>query len=250
MRRFGRAATVAGGSAPQPPLDYYLIFPEVGDDEPPAQADAIVVEEFVLGEDSGAVGLNSAGWTAADGRWWSSTAFSRAMRADADLRARVAAVSRHEGEIVYRRLGGGELPDEETLRSYLEHDESFAASAPLRLSPRRVADGFHDTRVYRILFANDLGQDGLANLRAVWQMAVADVVAGAQARVVGTAHLRIADDVFTWDLRRIGPSVAWCLDLTANLAGSCADAIGPLLRWLTTVMRQQGLIPVTIERFS
>lgn len=68
--------------------------------------------------------------------------------------------------------------------------------------------------------------------------------------MIGTAHLAVADDLFTWDLRRIGPGVAWCLDLTAYLGGSSGEAIGPVLRELTTVMRQHGLIPMTIERFS
>jgi hypothetical protein len=36
----------------------------------------------------------------------------------------------------------------------------------------------------------------------------------------------------------------------ARLASGCGDAIGPLLRELTAVMRKLGLIPVTIERFS
>ncbi|GAB3986465.1 hypothetical protein [Plantactinospora veratri] len=66
--------------------------------------------------------------------------------------------------------------------------------------------------------------------------------------VVGTARRRVGADAFTWELRRIGAGAAWCLDLTADLAGSRDDAVGPLLRELTTAARIAGLIPVTIER--
>ena len=54
-------------------------------------------------------------------------------------------------------------------------------------------------------------------------------------------------DVFTWDLRRIGPSVAWCLDVTVDLAGAGDDTIGPVLRELTSRMRRHGMVPVTVE---
>jgi hypothetical protein len=249
IRRFGEA-TVIGACAPQPLLDYYLVLPETAVGEPSAQADGIVVEEFVLTDDYTAIGLNTAGWTAADGSWWSSAAFSRGMRIDPKLRTRIVAVGRRDVEIIYRRLGGGELPDETTLRTYFHDCESLTDSAPLLLSPPQVPHGFRDKRVYRILFANELGEDRLAYLQAVWQMALADDVTDPQARVIGTAHLRVANDIFTWDLRRIGPGVAWCLDVTAYLASRSGDAIGPLLRDLTTVMRHAGLIPVTIERFT
>jgi hypothetical protein len=250
LRRFGQATTPVDASAPQPPLDYYLVFPQGGQRDPAVQAEGIVVEEFVLDDDYSAVGLNSAGWTPAGDRWWSSAAFSAAMRTDPELRARVIAVGRDDVEIAYRQFGAGELPDEATLCTYFHDYEPLAASAPLRLSRPQVPYGFHDRRVYRILFANELSPDRLANLRSVWQMAPADGLADPGARVIGSAHLPVANDLFTWDLRRIGPGVAWCLDLTAYLGGSSANAIGPVLRELTTVMRQHGLIPVTIERFS
>lgn len=238
------------GVTPQPSLDYYLIHPHRPDGEHSTQAEGIVVEEFVLAEDCSAACLNSAGWTPRDRRWWSSSAVSRGIRVDANLRHRVVGISRHDVEMIYRQLGGGELPDEETLRSYFHDGEPLSTAAPLRLGPGQVAAGFQDTRVYRILFANELGKDELADLQATWRMTITGDFADPQARVIGTAHLRVRDDAFTWDLRRIGTGAAWCLDLTANLASSCADAIGPLLRELTTVMRKQGLIPVTIERFS
>jgi hypothetical protein len=244
MHPFAEAA-VAGAHA----LDYYVVLPEHGTGEPSAPADGIVVEEFVLADDHTAIGLDSAGWTAADGGWWSSAAFSRGMRMDPELRHRVVAVPRRDAEVVYRRLGGGELPGETALRSYF-HDRESLGDPPLLLNSPEVPDGFHDKRVYRVLFAGELGLDRLAHLRAIWRMTLADNFADPRARVVGTARLSVADDLFSWDLRRIGPGVAWCLDLTACLAGRSDVAVRPLLRELTTVMRYEGLIPVTIERFS
>ncbi|WP_248963643.1 hypothetical protein [Sphaerisporangium perillae] len=245
----GSGETPATG-APRPLLDYYVVLSETGVREPSAPADGIVVEEFVFADDCTATGLNGAGWTAADGGWWSSAAFSRAMRADPRLRGRVVPVRRHDAEIVYRRLGGGELPGEPALRIHFRDRQPLTGSAPLLFGPPQVPEGFHDMRVYRILFANELGEDRLARLLAVWKMAPADDFADPRARVAGTAHLRVGGDLFSWDLRRIGPGVAWCLDLTACLGGPSGKAIGPLLRELTTVMRFEGLIPVTVERFS
>ncbi len=249
LRRLADTAATVRAPAPQT-LDYYLILPETGDGEPPARADGIVVEEFVLAEDFSAVGLDSAGWTPGSGGWFSSASVSRSMRADPDLRARVVATGRQEAQTAYRQLGGGALPDEETLRTYFLDRVPLVTSAPLRLRPGHAADGYQDTRVYRILFAGDLRPDGLANLQAAWRMRISDGAADPGARVIGTAALRVADDAFAWDLRRVGPGVAWCLDLTADLGGSSGDAVGPLLRGLTTVMRRQGLVPVTVERFS
>ncbi|GGO79851.1 hypothetical protein [Nonomuraea cavernae] len=257
--------------AEEPRLDYYLILPETGApslrpgwitveagvpsaptegimvqaDAVAVPAEGIVVEEFTLAGDHTAIGLDSAGWTATDG-WWSSAAFSRGMRTDARLRARLVAVRRDDAEVVYRRLGGGELPGEAALRGHFHDHQPLGGSAPLRLGPERVPDGFRDRRVYRVLFANDLREDGPPRLRSAWRMALADP----PARVAGTAHRRVAGDDFTWDLRRIGPGVAWCLDLTACLASASDDAVRPLLRELVTVLRHAGLIPVTIERFA
>jgi hypothetical protein len=271
--------TVAGIAAPEPSLDYYLIRPPAGGATATiAEAatgggavDGLLVEEFVLADDYSAVGLNSTGWTPAEGRWWSSAAFSRDVRADRRLRARLVAASRDEARLAYRRLGGGELPDEAALRGHFRDYQSLTASAPLRLGPDRAPDGYADKRVYRVLFANDLDPDQLADLQAIWQLVPAGERAGSW--VVGTARLPVADNLFTWDVRRIGAGVAWCLDLTACLGGgpgrrsdngpgSGSDngpgggaggddhpAIGALLRELTEVMRHHGLIPVTIERF-
>lgn len=242
-----------GAWTPAPELDYYVITSETT--APAAPPAGIVVEEFVLADDGTATGLNGAAWTrtdgAADGTWWSSAEFTRAMRADPKLRGRVVAVSRHDAEAAYRRLGAGELPGETTLRTHFHDTLPFDGSAPLRLGPPDVPEGFHDRRVYRILFAGDLSEVGLANLSAAWRMRAADD--DARGRVVGTACVSVADDLFSWDLRRVGEGAAWSVDLTACLAGPYAqagDVIRRLLRELTTAMRREGLIPVTIERFS
>jgi hypothetical protein len=217
------------------PLDYYLI----------GSADGLVVEEFVLADDHTAVGLRSTGWTAADRRWWSSAEFSRAMRADPALRTRVVAAERADVEVAYRRLGGGDLPDEPTLRGYFRDYEPLATSAPLLLGTGPVPDGYREKRLYRVLFAGELTPERLADLRAVWHMEAA----GSE-RVAGTARLPAGDDLFTWDLRRIGAGVAWCLDVTAFLRGGAGSALGPLLRELTATMRRHRLIPVTVDRFT
>jgi hypothetical protein len=219
----------------RPSLDYYLIGPDNG----------IVVEEFVLADDHTAVGLRGTGWTPADRRWWSSAEFSRAMRADPALRARVAAASRADVEIAYRRLGGGDLPDEPTLRGYFRDCEPLATSAPLLLGTGPVPDGYREKRLYRVLLAGGLTPERLADLRAVWQMETAP-----SDRVAGTARLPVGDDLFSWELRRVGPGVAWSLDLTACLVSDSGAGLGALLRELTTVLRHHGLIPVTIERFA
>jgi hypothetical protein len=218
----------------RPSLDYYLIGPD----------DGIVVEEFMLADDHSAIGLNSTGWTPEGRRWWSSAEFSRAMRADPVLRARVVAVERADVEIAYRRLGGGELPDEPTLRGYFRDHERLATSTPLRLGTGAVPDGYREKRLYRVLLAGELTPQRLADLRAGWQLENSP-----SDRVAGTARLPLGDDLFTWDLRRIGEGIAWCVDLTACLAGADC-AVGPLLRELVAVLRRHGLIPVTIERFA
>lgn len=266
-----------------PPLDYYLILPEAPSGmaahgpaghgmaahspaghgtaahDTAARPDGIVVEEFVLAEDFSAIGLHSTGWTPAQVRdsagpsgaaWWSSRALSRGMRVDPALRARVVPVGRDDAEAAYRRLGGGDLPDETTLRTHFDDYEPLADSAPLHLGSDDVPDGFADKRVYRILFAKELSADRLANLVRLWRLAPVDDPTDPRARVLGTASRHVSDDVFTWDLRRIGAAVAWCVDLTAYLRDSSGSGIGPMLRELRTDMRRQGLIPVTVERFS
>jgi hypothetical protein len=231
-------------------LDYYLIYP----DSPRAGRDltpeGIVVEEFVLAEDYTATGLHSIGWRSSGRDWRASSALSRAIRVNGNLRDRVVGIGRQQAEALYRELGGGELPDEEALRAKFGDGPAFPAAAPLRLSPRQVPAGFHDARLYRVLFANELDRQGLTDLRADWSMADVCDIADPRARVIGTAHARVGEDTFSWDLRRVGGGAAWCLDVSANLAAGDDDNVGLVLRELITDVRRQGLIPVTIERLS
>jgi hypothetical protein len=248
--RFGQATIVLGGPAPRPPLDYYLILAEDGTPAGQAgQAEAILVEEFVLADDCTAVGLNSTGWTPAGRGWWNSTAFSRGMRADPGLRARVVPVSRHGAQTAYRQLGGGELPTEPALRSYFPDSVPLTSSTPLRLDATDIPAGYHDKRIYRILFANDLTPQRVAQLWDAWRMTTASGPADPDGRVIGTATLSVGDDLFSWDLRQVGRGIAWCLDVTVCLGGGPGNAIEPVLRQLTAVMRRHGLLPMTIERF-
>lgn len=55
---------------------------------------------------------------------------------------------------------------------------------------------------------------------------------------------------FTWELRRIGAGIAWCVDVTARLGSGPVTALGALLHHHRQVVREQGLIPVTVERFA
>ncbi|MFF3857431.1 hypothetical protein [Micromonospora sp. NPDC002575] len=230
-------------------LDYYLVRPDPAGGARRARPEGLIVEEFVFAADHSAVRLHSAAWTPQDGGWWSSAAFSRTMRLDAALRARVAAVDRRDAAAAYRELGGGELPDEGTLRGHFD-DSTPLATAPLPLTPGHPTAGFGETRVYRVLFADVLGPDGLAHLRTTWRMTVTGDAADPGARVLGVARRRVGDDAFTWHLRRIGAGGPWCLDLTVDLAGGRDDTVRPMLRELTTTLRMAGLLPVTVERFS
>ncbi|MEV4624938.1 hypothetical protein AB0J90_01425 [Micromonospora sp. NPDC049523] len=241
--------TDVSASSSHPSLDYYLMLAQRHHETVAAEPVGILVEEFTLASDHTALALGSARWTPPDG-WVGAAPLSQRVRTDAVLRGRTVTADRDEVAQVYRRLGGGDLPDEPTLRSHFGAAVSLATAPPLRLGSGEVAEGFHDTRFYRILFASDLSEDGLARLRAGWRMRVPAEADEPRARVFGTAQLRVADDLFVWDLRRIGPGVAWCLDLTANFGDGRTDRIEPVLRGLMAVMRQQGLIPVTIERFS
>ncbi|MDO3701778.1 hypothetical protein Q3W71_08805 [Micromonospora sp. C28SCA-DRY-2] len=232
--RTGPVAALAEGTGPEPVLDYYLIRAPAGG------IDGIVVEEFVRGPDHSTVGLDSAGWTAAAGRWWSSAAFSQRMRADPELRARVTPVRRDTAAAVHHRLAGAPLPAEAVLRTRFRDRQPFATAAPLRLGPAGAPDGCHERRVYRVLFAKDLPADRLADLATRW--------GPDGCRPAG--RQRIGADRFSWQLRRVGRDIAWGLDLTVLLATADDTAVGPVLRELTTAVREQGLIPVTTERFA
>ncbi|RZU76419.1 hypothetical protein EV384_5075 [Micromonospora kangleipakensis] len=241
-------AAVVDSAEPRPQLDYYLLLSPA--DGRPLNPEGIVIEEFVRDRHCVTVGLHNAGWTPADGRWWSSASFSRGMRTDPELSGRVTPVGRGAAEAAYRRLGGGRLPAEAVLRSYFRDYEPFAVAPPLRLGPADAPDGFHEKRVYRVLFAKDLRADQLANLTAVWRTPADGELADPAAWGFPAGRLRVGGDLFAWNLRRIDRNLAWCLDLTASLATDADDAVGPVLHELTSVLRQQGLIPVTTERFA
>lgn len=150
--------------APQPQLDYHLILSPATGAPSTADVEGIVVEEFVRGDDWATVGLSSAGWTAGEGGWWSSASFSRRMRVEPELAGRVTPTSRYVAETVYRQRGAGQLPAEAVLRTYFRDHQPFATAPPLRLGPTDPPDGFHEKRVYRVLFAKDLRADQLAAL--------------------------------------------------------------------------------------
>ncbi|MFI2713577.1 hypothetical protein ACH495_25980 [Micromonospora sp. NPDC018662] len=212
-------------------LDYYLLCPA----DAPVAPLGLLVEEFVLADDLSATRLRTAGWTRADGGWWSSAAFAHAVRADPDVRARLRAVGRADAEEAYLRSGGGALPDEDVLRCHFRDDVPLATVAPLRLG-----DG---PPVWRVLFAGELDDGRLAALRTALRLD-----AGTGHGLAGTGRLRVDGTMFRWDLRRVGGGVAWCLDVTAEPAHR--DALRPLLRRLTDVVRRHGLVPATIERFA
>ncbi|MFC4536418.1 hypothetical protein [Sphaerisporangium dianthi] len=243
----GREAAVDASGA-RPPLDYYLLVPGRRDQVTgPAPVDGIVVEEFVFDGDHTSIGLDTACWTPSDGVWRSSAALSRDLRANPSLRLRVVPVPRRDAEDAYRLFRGGELPGETALRTLFTDRLPVPGSAPLRFEDAQVPEGFHDKRLHRVLFAGDLTPGRLPALQAAWGMTPAD---DPGARVLGTAGVRVAGDVFTWELRRVGAGGACALDLTAYLSTPRDATIGPLLRRLTTTLRYQGLIPVMVERFS
>ncbi|MGI5525359.1 hypothetical protein ACQEUX_31075 [Micromonospora sp. CA-259024] len=228
----------------RPALDYYLIRPRQRDRDPSADADGIVVEEFTRDHDFSTTGLDSAGWTP-DAGWWSSASLSRELRTDPELRARVTPTSRREAEGVYRAWTGGQLPDEAALRTYFLDHQPIASAPPLRLGPAQPPAGFQEQRVYRVLFAKDLSTEQVTNLRAIWQTPV-----GGTSAAAASGHLEKHGDQLTWELRHVGHTLAWCLDVTALLRTDVTEAVGSTLSELTNVMRQHGLIPVTTERFS
>ncbi|MCG5434682.1 hypothetical protein [Micromonospora foliorum] len=230
--------------ARRPPLDYYLVLKRRGGSASTETVDGIVVEEFARQQDFSARGLDSAGWTpGAD--WWSSASLSRGMRTNPELLVRVVPTTRAEAESVYHRLGGGRLPDEAVLRTYFLDHQPIAATPPLRLGPAQPPADFHERRVYRVLFARDLRAEQVANLQALWRTPVDGTNAAA-----ASGHLDKNGDHITWDLRRVGGTLAWCLDVTVLMRTDCAEAVGSALSDLTAVLRQHGLIPVTTERFA
>ncbi|MEV5211732.1 hypothetical protein AB0K35_30080 [Micromonospora sp. NPDC053740] len=227
-----------------PPLDYYLVLPRLDARDPASTVEGIVVEEFTRHHDLTTTGLDSAGWTP-DAGWWSSPALSLGMRTDPEVLARIVPTTRREAEDVYRALGGGQLPDEPLLRTHFLDHQPIATAPPLRLGPAQPPAGFHERRVYRVLFAKDLRAEQVANLRTAWRTPTDGTLTSA-----ASGRLDAHGDQLTWDLRRVGHSLAWCLDVTALLRTDATAALGSTLSELTNVLRQHGLIPVTTERFS
>ncbi|GAA3674786.1 hypothetical protein GCM10022224_043840 [Nonomuraea antimicrobica] len=197
------------------------------------------MEEFVLCDDYTAAGIDGAEWRTENGAWSASAELSRAIRADMALRGRVTPVSRQEASDAFALLGGGVLPEEAGLRTLFQERRHLPTTAPLNLARST------GSRRYRILFAGELGADGLANARTALRLEPT-----ADPRVVGTASASAGGHGFTWELRRIGAGIAWCVDVTARLGSGPATALGALLHHHRQAVREQGLIPVTVERFA
>ncbi|MFY1619223.1 hypothetical protein [Micromonospora sp. WMMD736] len=222
------------------PLDYHLVLPAAGGDD----GEGILVEEFIRQDDFCATGLRSVSWTPGGG-WWSSATLSRDLRADLAVLARVVPTGHAEATDAYRRLGGGELPSGSVLRTYFRDHQPIAATAPLRLGPAQPPEGFRERRVYRVLFAKDLATEQVTALRGRWR-----TTGGGSAGSVADGRHEIGGVRFTWDLRRVGRTLAWALDVTVLMRGGGAEAVRETLTDLTNLLRQQGLIAVTTERFA
>lgn len=221
-------------------LDYHLVLPAPGGHD----GKGILVEEFTRQDDFSATGLHSASWTPGGG-WWSSASLSRALRTDPAVLARVVPTDRAEVASAYRRLGGGELPSEAVLRTYFRDHQPIATAPPLRLGPAEPPEGFHERRVYRVLFAKDLRADQVASLRTRWR-----TTGGGVAGSVAGGRRESGGDEFTWDVRRVGHTLAWCLDVTVLMRTGTMESVPATLTDLTNLLRRHGLVAVTTERFS
>ncbi|WP_422738202.1 hypothetical protein ACN263_02440 [Micromonospora sp. WMMD729] len=221
-------------------LDYHLLLPDPG-----GQAEAgILVEEFTRQDDFCATGLHSTSWRP-DGGWWSSATLSRGLRTEPAVLARVVPTGRAEAADAYRRLGGGELPPEDVLRTYFRDHQPIAATAPLRLGPAQPPDGFFERRLYRLLFAKDLRAEQVAALRSRWR-----TTGGGTSGSVADGRYESGGTRFIWDLRRVGRSLAWALDVTVLLGTDGVEEVPATLADLTNLLRQHGLVTVTTERFA
>ncbi|MEU7839971.1 hypothetical protein AB0B39_03270 [Micromonospora sp. NPDC049114] len=222
-----------------PSLDYHLVLPAPGDHG----AEGLLVEEFTRHDDFTTTGLHSVGWTPNAG-WWSSAPLSRGLRTDPAVLARVVPIARVDAAAAYRRLGGGHLPAEAVLRTHFRDHQAFAAAPPLRLGPTQPPEGFQERRVYRVLFAKDLRADQVATLRAAWR-----TTDGGTAGSAASGHHERGGHQFSWDLRRVGHTLAWALDVTVLMGTGAAGAVRSTLTDLTHLLRRHGLIAVTTERF-
>ncbi|MBB4690687.1 hypothetical protein [Paractinoplanes abujensis] len=225
-----------------PTLHYYLVHDRIG------EPDSLLVEELLPAPDHSSAGLVSGVRSRRESSWRDGADTSRRLRLDAALRLQVVAVGRAAAAEFYRSVCGVGLPDEAALRAQFG-ELPAQPPRPLRLSGPEAAPGFRETRVYRILFVNELTQDGLDALSSGWQMPVVGDLVDPEVRILGAVHRQVSGDCFRWDLRRVAAGAAWGLDVTCDLAGERDEAVGVLLRGLTAQMRQQGLIPVTVDRF-
>jgi hypothetical protein len=212
-------------------VDYYLLA-----------GDGLLVEEFAYGEDHVTVGLGGAMWAAGSGGWRAAGSFGRQLRTDQALLTTLTPVGRERAARVYRGLCGGRLPTEQELRGRFGEWVRFATSAPLRLGPDETPDGFAEKRIYRVLFAKELRDAHLADLSASWPGTGDGGLPGGRGRA--------GNDLYAWNLRRVGRGIAWGLDVTVLLGGDSPEVVGDVLRKLTADVRRRGLIPVTTERFA
>jgi hypothetical protein len=244
IERVSRAGQPAVDVAEQ--LDYYLVFANVRARERALPPEGIVVEEFVLRPDGTASALDSAGWTAVGRSWWSAAAFSRGLRSDTRLQARVTPVDRAGANAAYRLLGGGELGPEPELRRHFLDRLDLPDLAPLSLVPAQATG---ERRVYRVLLAGDLPDHGLTALRSGWRMQPFDRHDDRAHRIAGRTRRTLDGQTVTWTLRRIGAGAAWAVDLSTDRATDAPDPeLTELLGRLRADARGQGLIPVTVER--
>jgi hypothetical protein len=222
---------------PSPSLHYYVLHDHTG------EPSGLLAEEFLPAKDYSSAGLVSASWSRPDNRWHDGAAASRRLRLDATLRAHAAPTNRAAAASLYRTLCHTDLPPESTLRACFG---SLPAPPPppLRLGGHEPTPGFHETRVYRILLANEPTQPHLDALSRAWQTPVSP-----QSRILTTVHRHLSGNAFRWDLRRIAGGAAWSLDLTRDLATAGDETVGLLLRALTAQLHERGLIPTTIDRF-
>ncbi len=225
-----------------PALHYYVVYDGAGVPE------GLLAEEFLLAADYSSAGLVSGGWSRSEARWCDASATSRRLRVDAALRERVTPVGRAAAAALYRDLCGADLPGEAALRARFGAPPVQPPS-PLRLNGSEATPGFRETRVYRILFTDELTRDGLAALSEAWQMPITGDLADPDVRILGAVRRQVSGDAFRWDLRRVAVGAAWGLDVTCDLLGDRDETVGVLLRGLTTQMRQQGMIPITVDRF-
>ncbi len=242
MSRAGHPAAVDVAAQ----LDYYLVYANTRARERALPPEGIVLEEFVLRPDGTTSALDSAGWTAGGGSWWSAVAFSRGMRADARLRGRVTPVDRVGARAAYHALCGGELPPEAALRRHFLDRLELPESVPSTLVPVQATA---ERRIFRVLLAGELPEHGRVALRSGWRMQPFDRADDTAHRIVGRTRRTLDGQTLTWTLRQAGGDAAWAVDVSSDRSEDPrSDTLAPLLGRLRAEARGQGLIPVTVER--